>query len=284
MRFIGRTLPYRKPIVLVYIIGSLGMAALLISIIGRDVLPKGDAGQFQVRIRNPDGTRLEKTEMSMLKSLDVLYGLVGKENVDISSAMVGMHGAQFSTSPIYLFMAGPQEAVLQVSLHEDYDADMDGLKDQFRERMKKALPDVKLSFEPIELTDKILSQGSPTPIEVKVSSKNKKENEEYANKVIAKLNQIAYLRDVQIGQATRYPTIDVTIDRARAAQLGTDISAISRSLIASTSSSRYTDKSVWIDPKSTQSYSVQVQVPENQMASINDIGEIPILPNRTARY
>ena len=279
VRFIGRTLPYRKPIVLVYLVGSLGVAALLISIIGRDVLPKVDAGQFQVRLRNPDGTRLEKTETSMLKTLDVLYGLVGKENVDITSAMVGMHGAQFSTSPIYLFMAGPQEAVLQVSLHEDYEVELDVLKDQFRERMKKALPDVRLSFEPIELTDKILSQGSPTPIEVKVSSKNKKQNEEYANKVIAKLNQIAYLRDVQIGQATRYPTIDVTIDRARAAQLGTDISAISRSLIASTSSSRYTDKSVWIDPKSTQTYSVQVQIPENQMSSLNDIGEIPISPN-----
>jgi multidrug efflux pump subunit AcrB len=36
---------------------------------------------------------------------------------------------------------------------------------------------------------------------------------------------------------------------------------------------------VWIDPKSGQSYSVQVQVPENQMASVSDLGEIPILPN-----
>ena len=279
VRFIGRTLPYRKPIVVVYMVGALAVAALLITTIGRDVLPKGNAGQFQVRLRNPDGTRLEKTERSMLKTIDVLYQLVGKENVDITSAMVGMHGAQFSTSPIYLFMAGPQEAVLQVSLNEYYAVDLDGLKDQFRARMKKALPDVRLSFEPIELTDKILSQGSPTPIEVRVSSKNKNQNEEYANKVIAKLNQIPYLRDVQIGQAIHYPTIDVTIDRVRAAQLGTDISAISRSLIASTSSSRYTDKSVWIDPKSTQTYSVQVQIPENQMTSINDIGEIPISPN-----
>lgn len=278
-RFIARMMPYRKPIVLGYMVGAFGLSALLIMSIGRDVLPKVNAGQFQVRLRAPDGTRLEKTESIMLKTLDELYKIVGKENVEITSAMVGMHGGQFSTSPIYLFMAGPQEGVLQVSLNEDLDVDLDELKDQFRARMKKALPEVRMSFEPMELTDKILSQGSPTPIDVKVSSKNKKQNEEYANKVIAKLNQISYLRDVQIGQATRYPTIDVTIDRQRAAQLGTDIQAISRSLIASTSSSRYTDKSVWIDPKTTQSYSVQVQVPENQMTTVNDIGEIPILPN-----
>ncbi|GAB4021958.1 efflux RND transporter permease subunit [Spirosoma sp. KCTC 42546] len=279
VRFIGRTLVYRKPIVLIYVAGSLGIALLLITSIGRDVLPKVSGGQFQVRIRKPDGTRLEKTEATMLKTIDVLNQLVGKENIEITSAMVGMHGAQFSTSPIYLFMAGPQEGVLQVSLKEDYDVDLDQLKDKFRASMKKALPDVKLSFEPIELTDKILSQGSPTPIEVKLSGKNKQQNEEYANKVIAKLNRIPYLRDVQIGQATKSPAININIDRTRAAQLGTDISAISRSLIAATSSSRYTEKSVWIDPKSSQSYTVQVQVPEGQMTSVNDLGEIPVLPN-----
>lgn len=278
-RFIARTIPHRKPIVLIYVVGAMGLALFLLVSIGRDVLPKVNGEQFQVRLRAPDGTRLEKTETTMLKAIDVLYGLVGRENVEITSAMVGMHGSQFSTSPIYLFMAGPQEGVLQVSLKSDYDTDLDQLKDRFRGQMKTVLPDVKLSFEPIELTDKILSQGSPTPIEVRLSGKNKKQNEEYANKVIAKLNEIPYLRDVQIGQSTKYPTIDVTIDRTRASQLGTDISVISRSLTASTSSSRLTEKSVWIDPKSGQSYSVQVQVPENQMASVSDLGEIPILPN-----
>ncbi|MBN8822373.1 MULTISPECIES: efflux RND transporter permease subunit [unclassified Spirosoma] len=278
-RFIRRILPYRKVIVTTYVLGSMAIVVLLITNIGRDVLPKVAGHQFQVRLRNPDGTRLEKTEATMLKTIDVLKKMVGKDNIEITSAMVGMHGAQFSTSPIYLFMAGPQEGVLQVSLNEDYDVDLDELKDKFRASMKQALPDVKLSFEPIELTDKILSQGSPTPIEVKLSGKNKKQNEEYANKVIAKLNKIRYLRDVQIGQATKYPTINVNIDRTRAAQLGTDISAISRSLIAATSSSRYTEKSVWIDPKSSQTYTVQVQVPENRMTSVNDLGEIPVLPN-----
>ncbi|GAB3693660.1 efflux RND transporter permease subunit [Spirosoma flavus] len=278
-RFIRRIMPHRKLIVTAYVVGTMAIVFLLITNIGRDVLPKVTGHQFQVRLRNPDGTRLEKTEATMLKTIDVLKQLVGKDNIEITSAMVGMHGSQFSTSPIYLFMAGPQEGVLQVSLKEDYDVELDELKDKFRASMKKALPGVKLSFEPIELTDKILSQGSPTPIEVKLSGKNKKQNEEYANKVIAKLNQLRYLRDVQIGQATKYPTINVTIDRTRAAQLGTDISAISRSLIAATSSSRYTEKSVWIDPKSSQSYTVQVQVPENRMTTINDLGEIPVLPN-----
>ena len=279
VRFISWTIPYKKSITVGYVVIALASTAFFLSIIGRDVLPRVNAGQFQVRLRAPDGTRLEKTELTMLKAIDILHQLVGKENVDITSAMVGMHSSQFSTSPIYLFMAGPQEGVLQASLKPDYDVDLDQLKDQYRAKMKEALPDIKMSFEPIELTDKILSQGSPTPVEVKVIGKDKPQNEEYANKVIASLKKIPYLRDIQIGQAVNYPAIDIEIDRVRAAQLGTDVSAISRSLTASTSSSRFTEKNVWIDPKSGQMYSVQVVVPESKMANLSDIGEIPVTPN-----
>ena len=138
---------------------------------------------------------------------------------------------------------------------------------------------MKLSFEPIELTDKILSQGSPTPIEVKIIGKNKKLDEQYAYKIREKLAQIPYLRDVQLGQPIRYPAIDIIMNRDRAAQLGVDASDVSRSLVASTSSSRYTEKNVWIDEKIGVSYNVQVQIPENKMTSLNDISEIPVLQN-----
>jgi multidrug efflux pump subunit AcrB len=146
--------------------------------------------------------------------------------------------------------------------------------------MKKKLPGIQLSFEPIELTDKILSQGSPTPIEVAISSKNKAQNVQFAFKVLDKLKQISYLRDVQIGQSFKYPAININIDRVKAAQLGVSINDVSRSLTASTSSSRYTEKNVWLDPKVGLSYAVQVEVPEYQMASLNDIREIPVLSDR----
>ena len=147
--------------------------------------------------------------------------------------------------------------------------------------MNAEMPDTRLSFEPIELTDKVLSQGSPTPIEVRITGKDKKLNEQYADKVIDKLNQIYYLRDVQLAQPIKYPTINIDIDRIRAAQLGVSLSDISSSLVAATSSSRYTEKNLWIDPKSNISYGVQVEIAENQMNSMNDINEIPVLSNQS---
>ncbi|WP_316804426.1 efflux RND transporter permease subunit [Pedobacter nototheniae] len=281
MRFLDRILPYRKPVVLLYLVVIIGCAALLLANIGRDVLPKVNSSQFQLRLRAPDGTRLERTEEKANKVLAELKNMVGADHLAISSVYVGQHPALFSVNPIYLFMGGPHEAVFQVSL-KDYHVDMDEFKDKFRARIKELMPEVKLSFEPIELTEKVLSQGSPTPVEVRITGKNKKQNEQYANKILSELKEIPYMRDVQIAQPIKYPSLNINIDRTRAAQLGVDMNDIAKSLVASTSSSRYTDKNVWLDEKIGLTYNVQVQVPLNQMNSKEDIGEIPVLRN-TAR-
>lgn len=279
LRFIDRMMPYRKPIVIVYLLAVCGLAFLLLNDIGRDVLPKVNGKQFQVRLRLPDGTRIERTEAQTMKFLDVVNNVIGKENISITSAYVGNHPQLFSVSPIYLWMAGPHEAVVQVAIGEHYTSNLDELKDELRKKALEMDPSMKLSFEPIELTDKILSQGSPTPIEVRFAGRNKKLNEQYAQKMVDELKKISYLRDVQIGQSINYPAININIDRTRAAQLGVDVSDVSRSLIASTSSSRYTEKNIWVDENAGVSYGVQVQVPESKMASKEDINEIPLLKN-----
>ncbi|MBB5637855.1 multidrug efflux pump subunit AcrB [Pedobacter cryoconitis] len=280
MRFIDRLFLIRKPVVIIYLVVIISSAILLLSNIGRDVLPKVNSSQFQLRMRAPDGTRLERTEEKANLILRVLKKLVGPEHVGITSVYVGQHPALFSVNPIYLFMGGPHEAVFQIAL-KDYHVNMDELKDKLRDEVKKEIPDVKLSFEPIELTDKVLSQGSPTPVEVRIAGKNKKTNEEYANKIAVELKKIQYMRDVQIAQPIKYPSLNINIDRVRAAQLGVDLADISKSLVASTSSSRYTDKNNWVDEKIGLSYGVQVQVPLNQMNSKDDLGEIPLLKNNS---
>jgi multidrug efflux pump subunit AcrB len=278
MRMLDKLMNIRRPVVLAYGVVITGLAILLLLTIGRDVLPKVNSSQFQLRMRAADGTRVERTEEKAIAVLKEIENMVGKEHLAVSSVYVGQHPSLFSINPIYLFTSGPHEAVFQVAL-KDYHVDMDDFKENLRARIAKIQPDVKLSFEPIELTDKVLSQGSTTPVEVRILGKNKKQNEEYANKVIAELKKIPYLRDIQIAQPIKYPALEIEIDRTRAAQLGVDMNDISRSLIASTSSSRYTDKNIWIDEKANLPYNVQVQIPLNQMQTKEEMNEIPLLRN-----
>lgn len=278
MKMIDRLFKQKKIITVVYLLGAISLVLVLLNTIGQDVFPKVNSSQFQMRLRAVEGTRIERTEEKAKRALAELEKLVGKEHIGISSVYIGQHPGQFSVSPIYLFMAGPHEAVFQIAL-KDYENDMDSFRDEYRKRLKAALPDVQVSFEPIELTDKVLSQGSPTPIEVRIAGKNKKNNEKYAGKLIEELKAIPYFRDVQLAQSIKYPSYDINIDRVRAAQLGIDLAEVTRSLIAATSSSRYTEKNTWIDEKAGLSYNVQVQVPIDKMKDEQEIGEIPLLKN-----
>src|SRR5690606_35764578 len=49
-----------------------------------------------------------------------------------------------------------------------------------------------------------------------------------------------------------------------------------QTLTTATSSSRYTHKNLWVDPKSGLTFQVQVQVPENRIQSINDLKSLPL--------
>jgi multidrug efflux pump subunit AcrB len=126
-----------------------------------------------------------------------------------------------------------------------------------------------------------MSQGSPTPIEVMIAGKDLVQGRGFAEKVLAEMKKISFLRDVQIAQPLRYPVIKINIDRERAGQLGLNATEICKSLTAATSSSRFTEKNFWMDPNSGYAYQVQVEVPEYLMNSKNDLLEIPLFQGKS---
>ncbi len=268
-----------KRVIAAYLFVSIGTVVGCFLIIGKDILPKLNHGrQFQVRLIGKEGLRIERTEDAVLKAIRIIKEIVGEDNVDITSAFVGMTPSSYGTNALYIFNSGPQEAILQVNLGEGYEvSSLDELKDAIRKKAMVELPKMGLSFEPIELTDKIMSQGANTPIEVIVASKEIGEGAAYANKVRSALQKIDFLRDVRINQPLNYPTLNIDIDRERAAQFGLAPNEIAKSLVAATSSSRFTAKNLWLDTQKGFAYQVQVQVPEYKMNSIKDIESIPMV-------
>jgi multidrug efflux pump subunit AcrB len=273
-------MPNRRPIVLVYLILSLAAAGCCFVFIGKDLLPKTNNGQLQIRIKEPDGTRLEQTERATKGVLDVIKATTNG-NVKISSAYVGLIPSSYGSSNLYIFNSGTHEAVLQVNLEENYKANLDELKDKLRQNIKAAYPLLNISFEPIELTEKIMAQGASTPIEVRVAGKNFDELKLYSERLVDSLKQISYLRDVQIAQPLKFPTIKINIDRFRLAQMGLNLNEVARSITDATSSSRFTEKVQWLDQKVAYTYQVQVQVPEYIMNSIEQLQSISLVKGKS---
>ena len=259
-RLLDRWMPRRKLIVICYLAGMLGLAAFCLSMIGKDMLPHSNAGQMQLRIREPDGMRLEVTERTVKGILNNIDSVVGG-HISISSAFVGTVSPNYGHSNLYVFNSGSHEAVLQIELDEHYKVNMDELKDRIRAGVARQYPQVRLSFEPIELTEKLMAQGAATPIEVRVASKNIDDIESYSARLINKLKSIPYLRDVAIAQPLKFPTLVIRMDRQKLAQMGLGIDDVSRSISDATASSRFTLKNFWLDDSKQYTYNTQVEIP-----------------------
>jgi multidrug efflux pump subunit AcrB len=272
-------MPKRKPIVVIYLIISFVAAGVCFMIIGKDLLPRSNAGQLQVRIKEPDGTRLEVTERAVKGILDIIDS-TANGNLAASSAYVGLVPSSYGSSNLYIFNSGTHEALIQVALDEKYKGNIDELKDKLRKNIKTAYPYINISFEPIELTAKIMAQGASTPIEVRVAGKNFDDLKLYAQRLVDSLKQIPYLRDVQIAQPLHFPTIQIHIDRFRLAQMGLSLNEVARSITDATSSSRFTEKIQWLDKKVSYTYQVQVEVPEYLMNSIEQLRSIPLVKGK----
>ncbi len=279
-RRLEKWMPARRPIVLGYLAVTLAAAGYCFAVIGKDLLPKNNNGQLQIRIKEPDGTRLEKTERTVKTILGIINRTVDG-NVAISSAYVGLIPSSYGSSNLYIFNSGTHEAVMQVNLDEHYSANLDHLKDEIRENIAQELPAVRISFEPIELTEKIMAQGASTPIEVRVAGKNFEELKEYSFRLVKEMKKIDYLRDVQIAQPLHFPTIKINIDRYRLAQMGLNLNEVARSITDATSSSRFTEKVQWLDQKVSYTYQVQVQVPEYLMNSIEQLQSVSLVKGKS---
>jgi multidrug efflux pump subunit AcrB len=252
--------------------------------LGMEIFPKVDSGQFQLRVRAPDGSALEDTEALAKDVLEEIARQAGgAENVDITVSLVGTASYNYPINAIYLWTAGPQEAVLRVALRRDSGIRLEEFKNRLRAELPKmqrrqaaSMKGVELQFESGDIVEQVMSFGSPTPVQVTVNGPNLQDNRAYAAKVRQQLDQILSLRDLQYEQALDYPTIEVNVDRALAGLSGVTARDVGRSLAPATLSSRFTTPLFWRDPKSGIGYQVQLEIPQARMNSISQIEQVPV--------
>jgi multidrug efflux pump subunit AcrB len=281
-----------------YALAFTGHIGLANAPVGTEIFPTVDAGQFQLRLRAPTGTRIERTEQIAVKTLEFIADKVGADNVSITVGYVGTIPSSFPINAVYQWMSGPEEAILKVALRPGSDYSVERLKEELRdelpekiegwlrpilkadkftdEQIDERMRNLKLSFEPADIVNQVMSFGAATPVEVVVSSPSYDDNLAFADRIKTELEKIPALRDLQYAQPINYPTIEVSIDREMAGRGGATAEDVARAVVAATSSSRFVVPNYWRDPKSGIGYQVQVELPIERINSPRQIGLIPI--------
>jgi multidrug efflux pump subunit AcrB len=230
-------------------------------------------------VRAEAGTAIDGTLGDLKKVIAIIQETVGAGALGTTLGYVGTQPTQYALNNIFLWTSGPQEAVLQVTLGDGARLEGDALKEELRARFKRELPGVEVTFEAAGLVDQVMSAGSPTPIEIAVHGRDLVSDREVAKKVRDALVSIPGLRDVTFGQPYDYPAVSINVDRAAAGRRGVGITDVGKSVVPVTSSTRFVLPNFWEDRDSGVNYQVQVQVPQGEVHSVEQLKEVPVTVN-----
>lgn len=269
--------PRSTALFVLYILVASAVVAVLIHQVGTDVMPTSNSGDFQLRIQAPHGSRLEKTEALYLEVIKDIEEMLPEGAVSITSGFVGQQSPNSPINPIFLFTSSSDQAVLEISIDQSiYTGDIEDIRENIREVAANKYPEAEFNFEPMELTEKIMGQGAMTPIEIKVGARQVAAANAFADKIKQELLEVPYLRDIRIAEPVDYPVLEINVDRDLAGQFGLSVEDVKNSMVAATSSTRFTNKNLWIDPNSGLPFQTQVALPDGDVVSEYQLRSLPL--------
>jgi multidrug efflux pump subunit AcrB len=240
----------------------------------RDFFPEVDAGAFEIYVRAPTGTRIERTEEQINQVEQTIRQVVKKDLLTTISEI----GVVADWSAAYTPNAGPMDAVIKVQLEAEREHSAQEYVALLREKLNHDFaPYLSFAFDAGGMIRSAMNEGRSTPINVRVVGKDMVKARATAAAIQKQVEKIPGVVDARIVQRLDYPEFMIDIDRAKAADLGLTQADVIQNVVAALNSSiQFNKKNFWIDPVSHNQYFVGVQYPEADIRSVETLLNIPI--------
>jgi multidrug efflux pump subunit AcrB len=260
-----------------FVATSLAIAVASMSLfffLGRDYFPEIRSSVMTMHMRAPLGTRIEVSgRIATLVSNTIQELLPGKvENIVSNCGLpVGPHNLAFIPTPTI----GSQDCDLTILLNDEKSPVWD-YRRILRKGLRDRYPGTEFTFQPSDLTAKILNFGAPAPIDVQINGPDMFPNYEFARKLVGKFREIPGAADVVIQQTMRTPTLMVEGNRTFGLGVNRSLKEMADNLLMTTAGSQQTDQIYWLDPSTGMSYLINVYTPQPQINSVNSLKTIPV--------
>ena len=261
-----------------FAVGFLGVCALsfvLLPWVGQDFFPAVDSGQFKLHLRAPTGTRIEETALLCDQVDDAIRDVIPKKQLESLVDNIGLPYSGLNLSYSNSAPIGAGDADIMVALNEDHEPTAGFIHD-LRIELARRFPGVQFSFIPSDIVSQILSFGLPAPIDVQVVGRNYEANRIFAADLAAKIVRVPGVVDLRVHQVANAPTLEVDVDRTRAAQLGLTQRDVANNVLVSLSGSGQTAPTFWLNPATGVQYAVATMTPQYRMNSLQDLQTIPV--------
>ncbi len=264
----------RRAFVLVCTAAIIGLSMLLLRAVGEDFFPTVDAGLIRLHVRAPAGTRLEATERIVADVEETIREVIPARDLDSISTNTGL--------PIFFNLAfvqsdniGPQDTDILISLHPEH-APTIGYIRELRRVLPVRYPGIQFYFQAADIISQVLNFGLAAPIDIQVEGNNFALTYPIAQKLEGLIRSVPGTADVHIGQVMNYPTLNVQVDRLKAAQIGLSQRDVATSMLTSLSGSSLFAPNFWLNPKNLVNYFVVVQTPQPLVYDTQTLLESPL--------
>jgi multidrug efflux pump subunit AcrB len=247
----------------------------LVPFLGQNFFPSVDAGQIDIHVRVPTGTRIEETAAQFDGIEQAIRNTIPPAQTgdivdNIGLPFSGLNLAFQNTGTI-----GPQDGDIYVSLKEDHQPTAMFVK-RLRQVLPERFPGSTFAFLPADIISQILNFGAPAPIDVQITGPNGAANQVYIDDVMRRLRKIPGLVDVRLQQANNYPEFKVDVNRTEADRLGVTEKDVTTSLSTSLAGSGQTAPAYWLNPKNGVSYPIVAQAPQYRVDTLSDLENTPV--------
>ncbi|HWD41675.1 MAG TPA: efflux RND transporter permease subunit [Fimbriimonas sp.] len=250
--------------------GALAICALsflLLPLVGTEMLPTTDSGNFTVNIKHPVGTAFALTDKTVKAVENVLLS-----NPDVQTV--------FSASGTNLTLRGSTTA--QISYQGSATVQLkDNRKRSTQENMKlmqkqlSNIPGARIVVNPYDLVSQLLSGGSQN-MEVDIFGQNYDDMMSTANKIVDELRSVPGLQGVDLGVQESTPEMHWVVDRQKAEQFGLSFEDVASTLNAATNGSL----SSYYNEDGYQ-YPIYVEVPPDLRRTAEQLGELPVVASNS---
>lgn len=247
----------------------------LYPLVGSDFFPKVDAGEILLHYSAPPGTRIEETAKIAGQVNQVIRKIIPNHEIDNIVDNIGLPIAGLNLTYLNSGTNGANDTDTYITLKPQHHSIYNYIP-ILRNTLKETLPHVTFSFLPADMVNQILNFGNPSEINIQVSGLKVTENDKFIHVVLQKLKKIPGIVDARIRESHQYPSFQLNIDRTKAKELGFTQADIANNLFFSLTGGFQITPNFWIDPSDKMSYPINVQTPQYQMASLNDLSNIPI--------
>ncbi len=249
----------------------------LVPVVGTDFFPQADVGILKLHVRAPKGYRLEGTEQIMIKVEDRIREIIPATELRTVNHTIGVPGA-LNLAFVPSDNVSGADGEMLISLNKPH-RPSEYYRKQLRERLEYDFPGVTFYFQTADIVSQVLNFGLPAPIDIQIQDQNFARSYEVGQRLLQMVRRIPGVVDPRITQILDFPTLQIDVDRQRAARLGVAQRDVANNMLASLSGSSLISPTYYLNPQNGVNYTVAVVTSADAPANR---GRHPELPGQSA--